>query len=107
MTTSGAKGLKLLGEAYITARRGVQEPVNVVTEQTPGAGLEENERLDSVLKDFSVDVKNKTKVIEFLISLSNKNNTAAFSTMQPAASKPTGQISTMKPGNTANYLPRQ
>jgi hypothetical protein len=94
MTTSGAKGLKLLGEAYITARKGVQEPVNVVTEQTPGAGLEENEHLDSVLKDFNVDVKNKTKVIEFLISLSNKNNTGhAFSTMQPI--------------NTANYLPRQ
>jgi hypothetical protein len=106
MTTSGAKGLKLLGEAYITARKGVQEPVNVVTEQTPGAGLEENEHLDSVLKDFNVDVKNKTKVIEFLISLSNKNN-AAISTMQPTASKPAAQMSTMKPTNTANYLPRQ
>lgn len=97
-----AKDFKLMGEAYASLYKKSKE---TVVEQDLGPGFEPNNRLDEVLKDFNVDIKNKTKVIEFLISLSN-NKSTTNSALQTADQKPSAQISTMKPANTSNYLPK-
>ena len=65
-------------------------------EQTPydlGKGFEENDALNRVMADFGVDQKNKTKIIEFLISMSKQGQgqapgaTAAKPPTPPAVQK--------------------
>lgn len=111
-----AKEFMRLGETYLEIRKTLSSVKNVVTEQVDlGPGFESDALLNKVLTDFNIDTKNKTKVIEFLISLSNKTKNidtskAAVSTPTQGTSTSVNSIQTIAPKptpNTANYLPKQ
>jgi len=95
----------MIFEAFMHRQK--PKSAHVIQEQTPhdlGKGFESNDNLNRLMADFGIDQKNKTKVIEFLISLSGKGQATKsampmqnfISTMKPAAQVPTATIAPVK-----------
>lgn len=94
----------MIFEAFMSRQRQAKS-AHVIQEQTPhdlGKGFESNDNLNRLMADFGIDQKNKTKIIEFLMSLSGKGQAAKsampvqnfISAMKPAAQVP---VATMAP----------
>jgi len=104
-----AKDFKLLAQAYSSIRK---KEVVEITEQTSsnasndlGAGFESDALVNKVLADFNIDVKDKTKVIEFLISLSKKEDKVATISSAPDTATPTKSfISNLAPQTPADAV---